>query len=186
MSAGGPPGTARDEWSRPVRRWWSERGGGATPRPAALRWQRVWQEPVWRPPPGQRRHEALLAHVAQMWARVPARADGGSAWDDDGSCGAEGTCVSHVQTLISIPQSIAKEAPCIWNTSAAMRASAVAVHERLACPHARLRPHRGSQLLVLSTARRHLDVYTPMHAEASSACTVMGTGVGKATLGAGV
>ena len=32
----------------------------------------------------------------------------------------------------------------------------------------------------------HLDVWTPMHAEASSVCTVMGTGVGKATLGAGV
>ena len=41
-------------------------------------------------------------------------------------------------------------------------------------------------LLVLSTARRHLDVLTPMHAEASSACAVMGTGMGKATLGAGV
>ena len=47
-------------------------------------------------------------------------------------------------------------------------------------------PWPGSQLLVLSTARPHLDVLTPMHAEASSACTVMGTGVGKATLGAGV
>ena len=47
-------------------------------------------------------------------------------------------------------------------------------------------PCPGSQLVVLSTARRHLDVLTPMHAEASSACTVMRTGVRKATLGAGV
>ena len=47
-------------------------------------------------------------------------------------------------------------------------------------------PCPGSQLLVRSTARRHLDILTPIHAEASSACSVMGTGVGKATLGAGV
>ena len=47
-------------------------------------------------------------------------------------------------------------------------------------------PCPGSQLLVLSTARRHLDILTTIHVEASSACTVMGTGVGKATLGAGV
>ena len=41
-------------------------------------------------------------------------------------------------------------------------------------------------MLVRSTARRHLDILTPIHAEASSACSVMRTGVGKATLGAGV
>ena len=33
-------------------------------------------------------------------------------------------------------------------------------------------PCPGSQLVVFSTARRHLDVLTPAHAEASSACTV--------------
>ena len=46
------------------------------PRPAALRWQRAWQEQDWRPPPSQRRHEGLLGHVAQTWAKVRARADG--------------------------------------------------------------------------------------------------------------
>ena len=47
-------------------------------------------------------------------------------------------------------------------------------------------PCPGSQVPVRSTARRHLDILTPIHAEASSACSVMRTGVGKATLGAGV
>ena len=47
-------------------------------------------------------------------------------------------------------------------------------------------PCPGSQLVVISPAWRHLDVLTPMHAEASRACTVMGTGVGISTLGAGV
>ena len=47
-------------------------------------------------------------------------------------------------------------------------------------------PCPGNQLIGRSTARCHLDVLTPMHAESSSVCTVMGTGVGKATLGAGV
>ena len=58
---------------------------------------------------------------------------------------------------------------------------------RLTLALVRCRPP-GSQLLVLSTARSsspgyHLDVLKPMHAEASSTCAVMGTGVGKATLG---
>ena len=47
-------------------------------------------------------------------------------------------------------------------------------------------PCPGNQLIGRSTARCHLDVLTPMHAESSSVCTVMGTGVEKATLGAGV
>jgi len=50
----------------------------------------------------------------------------------------------------------------------------------------RCRAPHGSHLIGLSTAARHLDVLTPMHAEASCTCTVMGTGVGKKTLGAGV
>ena len=60
------------------------------------------------------------------------RVGGGGASEEDGCGGArEGTCISHVQTLKSLPLSIANEAPSIRAASGARRASAGAVPERL-------------------------------------------------------